>query len=115
MSVSGHPYINNPCYPVPEQYPTYPTYPTYPSNGYQYQNTQDTDYQGTKTLKYGNIECPLNSWENSNQASLYDQVHCAEHETLTELVELGKPCNKELTKTITLYLQTPCMTPPWTG
>ena len=92
MSVSGHPYwqlkyqtdINNHNYPVPKQYPTYP------SNGYHYQNTQDTDHHGTKAHEHGNIEWPKNSrkcWENSNQAKHYDQVHDDQHETLTE--EIG--------------------------
>jgi hypothetical protein len=96
MSVNGHPYwplkyqidINNHCYPVPKQYPTHP------SNGYHYQNTQDTDDHRTKAHEQGNIELPTNSrngWKISND---YDRVHDDEHETLTELEELGSLVKK---------------------
>ena len=109
MSISGHPYwplkyqtdINDYYYTLPKQYHIYP------SNGYQFQNIQDTVPHRTNAHEHGNIELPTNrrkGWENSNQASHYDQVHDDEHETLTELEELGKPCNKVLHILIALYL-----------
>ena len=138
MSVTGQPYwpptyqtnLTNYSYPVPRQYPTYP------SNGYHHLNTQDTS-QAQYNHNHGNMEMiARKGWEKSIQGGYDDHAQVPvtasyrpvpvkayndkalredKHKTLTEFEQLGKPGNRVLHISITVFLQTPCMTPPWTG